>query len=172
MASYPNKYDKSHDGNGIQFDALSYLTFPTISVSSNQVLASVLATVSVPQDIKIQHVSIATTAASLAGQPTFQVASGSTTTLGTVGTPGVANTNGTVVFSTAQNVPKTAGTQAVYNASVPDAVNDKTLPLTLHAKTQAGDTCSIQISIAGVAVDPSPASDDYTNQPNANPANF
>jgi hypothetical protein len=157
MSTYYNKYNKAHDKHGIGFDSLSIINFPAVNVSASQTLASVQAVLSIPQDCMVQHVSVSAQAVSASGQPTFQVVSGNSSTIGSVGTPCSANSNGTPVFSAAQNVPLTAGTQSVFNAAVPAAVCDKTLPLTLRVATASTDTLTgLQVSLAVVPVDPSP----------------
>jgi hypothetical protein len=170
MPTYYSKYDKSHDTNGIAFDAISTMQFAPISIAASQANTTVQGVLAVPQDMKPQKISVATSA--LTGAATIQIVVGSAA-IGAVGTPNTPMPSGTPLTVATIAVPA-VNTQTTVVCDVPDAIAQAAagLPLTVRAVTAAANTATVQISLAVVPVDPSPASDDQTNLPNANPLNF
>lgn len=153
MSTYNTKYDKSHDGNGIGFDALSPLPLPQIAISGSQSNGTIQTLAAVPQNSKFMKVSVATLA--ISGAATVQVVAGSAA-VGAVGTANKEVASGTPLTSAAIAVPA-VGKQTTVVCDVPDAVVAG-LPLTLRATTAANNTATVQVTVFGCPVDPEPDS--------------
>lgn len=174
MSTYYSKNDKTHDGNGIGFDAIvPAYAFAPLNIAASQTSGTVQQVLAVPQDTKFQKISV--TCAAISGAATVQVVVGGAA-VGAAGTPDAACVSGTPLNVTPVSVPA-ANTQANAVCDVPDAVvaAGSNLPLTLRAVTAAGNTVTgLQVSLVGVPVDPYPdsapgASSGYNN---ANPNNW
>lgn len=174
MSTYYSKYDKTHDGNGIAFDAVvPAYAFAPLAIAASQTAGTVQQVLAVPQDTKFQKISVS--CAAISGAATVQIVVGGAA-VGAEGTANAACVSGTPLNVTPIAVPA-ANTQTTVVCDAPDAVvaAGSNLPLTLRAVTASGNTVTgLQVTLAGVPVDPYPdgvpgASADYNN---ANPNNW
>lgn len=149
-------YNKSHDKNAVQFDALSQIAFDVVgAVAASTAISSIAAALPLALDTKIYHVAATYTAVS--GSPAIQIIYGGAAASAGVGTPDTNATNGISVFAAPISLTAAANTtQLVYVPSPNSDViyPESGAPLTLRVLTGAGDTASnLKVTLGTKVID-------------------
>lgn len=146
---------KNRSGESLTFQAIHQIVLPPVTVAAAESIDTVLTGFALPQETKILRIGVATLAHS--GAAAVQVVMGTVAPTGTGNTMQVA-TKGIQVLALPATIPTAVGLTATVAAANMDVLYASGSFMSVRARSAAGNTATVSVTLDCVAVDEHPTS--------------